>query len=58
MTKISDLIKILNEYKEWKGDLPVLALDNHGEVRADVSAINTSTCEHGEIIIITSGPQM
>lgn len=58
MTKISDLIKSLNELKEWKGDLPVLALDNYGEVRTDVSAINTSTCEHGEIVIITSGPQM
>lgn len=58
MTKISDLIKTLNDLKEWKGDLPVHALDNYGEVRADVSVINTSTCKDGEIVIITSGPQM
>lgn len=58
MTKISDLIKALNDLKEWKGDLPVHALDNYGEVRADVSIINTSTCADGEIVIITSGPQM
>ena len=58
MTKLSDVIKTLNELLKQKGDLPVLAIDEYGKERPDVAIVQTSTCEHGEVVIITSGPQM
>ena len=58
MAKLSDIIKTLNELLERKGDLPVLAVDEYGKERPDVAIVQTSTCEHGKVVIITSGPQM
>lgn len=50
---ISQLIESLTRLKEWKGDLPVQALDEYGNARYDVAL------EHGSgECIITSGPQM
>ena len=50
---ISQLIDALIYLKEWKGDLPVQALDEYGDARYDV------VLEHGNgELIITSGPQM
>lgn len=50
---ISQLIEALTRLKEWKGDLPIQALDEYGEARYDV------VLEHGSgELIITSGPQM
>lgn len=50
---ISQLIESLTRLKEWKGDLPVQALDEYGNARYDV------VLEHGSgKCIITSGPQM
>lgn len=50
---ISQLIESLTRLKEWKGDLPVQALDEYGNAWYDV------VLEHGSgECIITSGPQM
>lgn len=50
---ISQLIDALTRLKEWKGDLPVQAIDEYGDARYDV----VLECGSGELII-TSGPQM
>ena len=57
--KISDLIEKLTEIKNTAGDLVVEALDIYGEQRDDVALVQTlGVSKHGEVLVISSGPQL